>query len=452
MKKLPIILAACAAFGALISCDNTSKIGQSIVQDKIDIIIDSAFTVTGNSIKTERVQSRTITQLFGKIDAPGFAKMQSDIVTQFLSSSTIGTEGLKPENVDSLVLYLYVKKGGFIGDSISPMGIEVYRLNKNLPSPIYSDFDPAGYYDENDMLGSTIYNLCNESQDTIVNGSTEIRVPMPRSLGQELLQAYIDNNSNFSSPTAFVDNVFKGVYIKNSFGSGRLACSSSTMMTLFFHYYEEDSLIHASGNYFAVTPEIITNNDVNIDLSPEINAMVSDGENIVVAPAGLEVSTRFPAPEIMASYKSPAHGLHVLNTVSFVVPAQGIVNDFGISMPSDLLMVLTKDKEKFFEENLLPDNVTSFQATYNSAIGGYDFGEMREYILKLLEKETITPDDYTFTIMPIYAEYESSNNYYGQTVQTLVSVAPYMSQPVMAKLDLDKAKIKLTYSTQEIEK
>lgn len=76
--------------------------------------------------------------------------------------------------------------------------------------------------------------MANVSRDTTISGGIEIAVELPKSLGQELYQAYLDNKANFSSPSAFVDNVFKGIYIKNTFGSAasfappQPSCRSST--------------------------------------------------------------------------------------------------------------------------------------------------------------------------------------------------------------------------------
>lgn len=454
MKKAYIVSVLAAALVAFGSCDKDSQIGQSIVQDEVNVIVDSSFTVTGASIAIEKVQSRTVSQLLGRIDAPGYGKLESSIVTQFMPSSSLANSSVKAADIDSIMLYMYMASGEYVGDSISPMGLEVYRLTENLPSPIYSDFDPTGYYNPDEVLASTIYNVANVSRDTTIAGGVEIAVELPKWLGRELYQAYLDNKSNFSTPTSFVNNVFKGIYIKNSFGSGRLIRSTSTMMSLFYHYYEEDSLIHGTGNYFAVTPEIITNNDLTFDISPEIESRVAAGQQIVMGPAGLEVSVTFPVPDLIAAYNKQTSNLKVLNSLSFSVPGEAIDNKFSFGVPSYLLMVLSKEKDKFFANNQLPDNVTSFYATYDAVSGTYDFGQMRKYLSDLLKKDTIDESDYTFTIVPVSAVFETNNNssyYYGSsTSQTLTMMTPYMASPVMCRLLLDSAKIKLTFSTQSI--
>lgn len=452
MKKALLSAALCAAMiaPAFTGCNDASSIGSSIVQDAIAVVVDSGFTLTGRSIATERVQSRTTSQLIGRIDAKGFGRLSSDVVTQFMPASQIETDGVSVENIDSLMLYMLMRTGEFVGDSVTPMGLEVYRLSRSLPSPIFSNFDPSDYYTAGDLIGSTVYNVARASADTLVSGGVEIAVKLPKELGRELFQAYKDNPDNFSSPSAFAENVFQGIYIRNSFGSGRLVNTTATMMSLFYHYYEKDSVIYDSGNYFAVTPEIITNNDISLEISPDIMQRVDAGENIVMAPVGLEVELQFPTREIIQAYKSHSNSLTVLNSVQFTLPAAAIANDYGFSTPKYLLLTLKSERDEFFAQNKLPDEITSFYAEYSESAGGYFFGDMRAYIDKMLEKDTLQPEDYTFTVMPVNAQFESSSSYYSSE-EVLVFMMPYMSAPVMATLDLDKAKIKLIYSTQTLE-
>ena len=188
MKIKSIIACALAAATFISSCDdNESNIGSSIIEDRISITVDSTFTITGRSVANSAVQSRTLLQLLGRIDAAGYGALSSDVVTQFMPS-------------------------------ITPMGIEVYRLNRDLPSPIFSNFDPAGYYDPSQKIGSLIYNASTLGEsDSLKNASYHtISVNLPRELAQEFFTAYKNDPSSFSSPSSFINRVFKGIYIRNS--------------------------------------------------------------------------------------------------------------------------------------------------------------------------------------------------------------------------------------------
>lgn len=454
LKAKSLLAMAATACLAIYSCNDTSEIGNSIVQDKIAVTVDSTFTVTGQSKLIERIQSRTTSHLLGRISAKGYGSLQSDVVTQFMPSSELSTVGTDVNDIDSLVLYMLVRSGEFVGDSLAPMGLDVYRLNKTLPSPIYSDFDPEGYYDPT-PLASTIYNVAAQSADTVTSAGVEIKVRMPLELGKELYGAYLRDPAAFSTPTAFADKVFKGIYIKNSFGSGRLVRVTSTLMSMYYktHGENNDTIINKVGHYFAVTPEIITNNDIKVNVSDELMKRVDNGEALVMGPAGIETQIRFPAPEIIASYNSSASKIKVLNTVTFSVPGEKIDNSGDFAMPMYLLLVLSKEKDNFFANNSLPDNKTSFYATYSSSTGTFDFGDMRTYVQSLIDKGDITEEDYTFSIVPVSAAFETNNNnyYYGTTSQTLSMLTPYAASPALGKLNLDKAEIKLTYSTQTVD-
>lgn len=457
--------------GWLASCESDSTIGSSIVEDRITVSVDSSFTVSGHSAEIGKVQSRTISQLIGRINAKGFGQLSSDVVTQFMPAAQLDAEYLTVDGIDSLMLIMSVVKGEFVGDSVAPMGLNIYPLTRQLPSPIYSDFDPTDYYDANTLLASTVYNLSDNSAGVInKDGTTKIKARLPKSLARKLYTEYRERPQTFQSPTAFAE-FFPGLYIENSYGGGRLTRVTSTLMTLYYHYNittsaGRDSTVVKAGNYFAVTPEIITNNNISLRISPDIQQRVDQGEAIVLAPTGLEVNMRFPAPEIIAAYKANGSPVKVLNSLTFSVPGSAIPNDDDIQAPRYLLMVLESKKAEFFSKNALPDNITSFYATYNSTTGTYDFGEMRSYILDLMAKDRITEDDYTFSITPVSATFETSSaassSYYGyyygygygygQSSQTLSMLTPYVAAPVMGRLYLDRAKIKLTFSTQTIAK
>lgn len=462
-KTSLLIMATIAALGAALgSCNDNSTIGSSLVQNSIEVIVDSSFTVSGHSVPMESVQSRTVAQLLGVFNAPGYGRMESNVVTQFMPASRLCSSEVTVEDIDSLVLYMYVFDGEYVGDTLAPMGLEVYRLEETLPSPIFSDFDPTGYYNPDKPLTSIIYNVSKRDAkligDTVAEGLMEIKAKLPVELGRELYGAYLENPKNFLSPTAFNDNVFKGLYLKNSFGSGRLVRSSTTEMVMYYHHYyaDQDTTIHGFGQYFAVSPEVVTNNDVTVQISDDLQARADQGEAIVAAPVGMEVKMRFPAPEILAKFAADPNSLKVLNTLSFTVPARVIENEYGFGLPTYLLMVLEKDRNTFFANNKLPDNKIAFYAKYDSETSIYNFGDMANYFSDLVTRqaagEEITEEDYSFVIVPVLATFETSGNSYYGTTEELSTITPYMAAPVLGRLLLDQSKIKLTYTAQQISK
>ena len=139
------IVSSIAAAIALSSCDDsTSTIGSSLVTDRSEIVIDSVFTITGSTTVNNDLPSRTTTQILGSLDAKEYGRFSSEFVTQFMPALKLDTTGVSINDIDSIRMYLFYLKGDFTGDSIVPMGLKVYPLTKQLPSEIYSNFDPTG--------------------------------------------------------------------------------------------------------------------------------------------------------------------------------------------------------------------------------------------------------------------------------------------------------------------
>lgn len=457
MKRFLALPAAALLLG-IAACEETSTIGSSIAEDNISVVIDSSFTVTGRTVETGAVQSRTLTQLLGRIDDADFGSLSSSVVTQFMPASTIDTEGITDENIDSLLLVMRMSKTAFTGDSVVPMGIDVYRLSGLLPSPIYSNFSPADYYDPSRKLGSAVYSMSAIGQSDTVAASPYrfITVKMPRSLGLELFHAYKDNPANFNDPDAFIRNVFPGVYIANSYGKGRISRVTKTVMSLFYHKVvknettQKDSTVYYQGNYMAVTPEVITNNNISLTMSDNINSMLNQGKDLIVAPAGLEVEFTFPASQIISKYNSKKGQSSVINKLSLTIPADTIANPDGIPAPPYVLMVLASKKDEFFANNQLPDGVTSFYAAYDRYNHCYSFPSLRSYLLDLMKKDEITPADVDFRLCPVQVEFETTGSSYWNYGTTESSLVPYVQGPAMVKISLKDAKISFTYSNQTI--
>lgn len=452
--KLSRIFIGLLLTASVVACEETTSIGESLIQDELSIIIDSTFTVTGRSIDNERVQSRTVRQLLGRIEAKGYGNFTSDFVTQFMPAAAIDTAGITIDDIDSLKLVMRIATGDYTGDSIVPMGLNVYRLDRQLPSPIYSDFDPKDYYSESALLGSSLYTASALGvTDTITKLKyREVSVKMPHTLARDMYTRYKTNPETFNSPDAFAE-WFPGVYVSNTYGAGRVMDFSATTMVMYYHrdtkYNDRDTTYYYETPYFATTPEVITNNNISFAISPELKQRAAAGESLIVAPAGMDVEITFPGREIVRKYRQDKGNIAVINTLTFELPTEKIENAYGIEAPEYLLMVLKSKKNEFFANNDIADNRTAFLAPYTRATGTYSFNSMRDYITDLLDKETISDEDVTFILTPVSVTTEAIASNGSQTIQ-ITGIYPYIGKPSMIKLLLDKAKIKLTYSNQSV--
>ena len=472
MKQFINVILAAAVLLALYACTDET-IGVSITDSVSSIIEDSSFVITGHSVRNDRVQMRTSTKMLGALHADGFGSLNAEAVTMWMPAASIDTAGVTVDMIDSCRLKLRLPyRDGFTGDSLAPMRLNVYRLNQALPSPIYSDFDPTGYYDSDELLASESYSPSSgwiEISNSYVTGTSlldtvrVISVPMPVELGRELFSTYVEDPSKFSGPKAFAD-VFPGIYIRNSYGSGHLLNIKATELDVYYrkHGYKDDgtdTVYSQAQSYLASTPEVVSNNIIRYDIDDAITSMVSAGQAMIVAPAGYEVQVRFPIQDIIDKYQANiGNNQAVINSLSLELPVSVPATQYNIQPPTYLLMVKTSKKDQFINGDSLTNNKDSFYAIYSASSKTYYFTGLRNYIINIINNQggIATEDDFNFTITPVDVTnytYSSSYSYYygGGTTSTVTKISPMVSRPAIARLLLDKAKIKMTYSKQIVD-
>jgi len=412
-----VILAAAVLLG-LHSCTDET-IGVSITDSVSSIIEDSSFVITGHAVPNDRVQMRTTTKMLGDLSASGFGRITASAVTMWMPAAKIDTTGITAQSIDSCRLRLRLpSSGGYTGNAQAPMRLNVYRLNKPLPSPIYSDFDPTGYYDSNDLLatepysptsgwlevGTSTYQGTTTVQDTV----RVISVPMPVELAQEVYNAYVNDPAAFLSPRTFAD-IFPGIYITNSYGSGHVLNIKATELDVFYHRHvvlndttEVDSAFNQT--YLASTPEVVSDNIIRYEIDDAIKQMVNAGEAIIAAPAGYEVQLRFPIQDIIDKYKANVgNNQAIINKLSLTLPVSVPETEYNIQPPTYLLMVKTSQKDNFINGDSLVNNKDSFYAVYDASTSSYVFTGLRDYVLNIINNQggIATEDDFNFTVTPV---------------------------------------------------
>lgn len=465
-RTLNVLFAIAMLLGAYSCTDET--IGSSTIDTRLTIIEDSSFTITGHAESNTSLLSRTSLQLLGALKSKGFGTLTSQVVTEFMPALGVDTANTSVDMIDSCKFILRLPSvGAFTGDTLSPMRINIYKLNKQLPSPIYSDFDPTGYYNESDLLGSAPYSVSSAkiiSQYDVTSNSyyyhREVEVPAPKELAKDLYNKFVNEPETFRTPSNFT-KYFPGVFISNSFGSGRVMNFTDTELRVYYRKKiatdTTDTIISVNQSYMASTPEVLNNNIIKLDVDASIKSMVDNGDAIVMAPAGYEVHARFPIQDIISYYKSnTTSGISVINQLEMELPIEKIETEYDIAPPKYLLMVKTSMIKDFVAGDSLTNSKDSFYAIYDSSEKKYYFSGMRDYILDILNNKggVASEDDINFTIVPMdittFTDTSSSYYYYYQSnpVATVTNIAPQVSVPAIARLKLDKAKVKITFSKQ----
>ncbi len=455
MRNHFIVMAACAMLLATASCID-ENIGSTLADNRTAIIEDStSFTITGSTIANHHLRSRSSKQLIGIVNSPGYGTLTSDVVTQFIPSIKLDDNNVTAETIDSCQLSMYITAGDFTGDSIVPMRMTAYGLTKQLPNPIYSDFDPTGYYDPSEPLGSATYSATALQQSDTVQKQSFRRVvlPLPKEMARAIFTEYKENPSTFDKPSTFAQ-FFPGLYLTNTYGQGHVMNFMTTQFEVFYHTTEKSDTT-LTQVYMTATPEVVYNNNIKLTLDPAVQQMIDNGEALVMGPAGLETSMRFPIQEIIDMYRAKtSSGLAVVNDLELTLPIEEVPNKWGVAPPSHLLLVKTAKKDAFFEADTLTNNKDSFYAAYDPVTRSYTFSGMRNYILDILKNKygVATDEDIFFTLTPIdITTYTNQANYYSTATTTVTKIAPAISKPSIAKILLKKAKIKVVFSRHFIE-
>lgn len=447
-------------------------IGTSISDIHSAVIEDTSFVITGVSVRNQHLRSRSSIQLIGKVSAEGYGTLTSDVVAQFMPTTAIDTVGVHggADWIDSCFLVMRVSPSDVIGDKMAPMRMSVYKLTKQLPNPIYTDFDPTGYYNTDELMGSVAYSASDMTLMTeyTSSGSSvsyyEIKVPVSVNYARDFFNEYKSNPSTFKSPVAFA-SYFPGIFIKNSYGEGHVMNFYDVEFVSYYRKFQNidettDTIYPAEKqSYMAVTPEVVYNNDIFLDAAPSVLSMIANGDAIVMGPAGYEVQANFPIQEIIDRFKADSKdALSVINNLTLEIPVSEITNKYGIAPPQYLLMVKESYRDTFFDKDELTNNKDAFYAEYNDQENSYVFSGLRDYLLDIINNKggIASESDMKFVIMPIdvtkYTNTSSSYYYYTSSAssEVVTKIAPAVSRPCMAKLNLNEAMIKLTYSKQTL--
>ena len=504
LKLLAAPLLGLAAGAVFASCeDKVSTVGSDLANGEVQIALDSLIwdgseqniyrgdkkhlvvcpKLSYSTVFDDAVDSRSTTNLIGRISVPEYGDLNCSFVSQMLSTTSLDIpDSIPVSQVDSMKMVLYVPRGALTGDSLAPQQLKVFRLTKSLPSDIDNRFDPTGYYDPKNPLGTRSFTLSALGMsDSLYTHKTliNIEIPLSREMAVETVNAYRDDkiNSIFKWPQTF-EKYFHGIYVEPSFGRGCVANIVQSRFVIFYNYKETkiettddkttttvNTKVGTAG-VFASSPIVLNSNNISFKPSENLKTLASDNDALITTPGGYRVNFRFPAKELLDIYRQSQSKLAVVSDLTLSIPAEEIKNDYGLTPPPYLILVRTSKLKEFLASNSLPDNKDSFYAEYNSKIQRYTFSSMRNYMLRIIE-EGVKDEDIDFTIIPANLEFEeeqSSNSYYNplyslyygysnsssSAKKYLTKCTPYILNPTMCKLHMDQARTIFVYSQQQM--
>lgn len=440
MKIRSLILGLMLITGLMSGCnDDINYVGGTIQPDKdrVDVAVDS-FMMTASTIKLDSIYSKSSSGFLGQFYDPQFGEYKADFICQFYCQEDFKfRETPKDGKIDSVQLFIYYDS--YIGDSLSPMRVDVYPVVKSLEKNYYTNINPLDYADTKTSLGGqayTPYHLNSASKDSV-------KIDLNTELGQKIYDETINNPASFKNQNAF-NEFFRGIYVTNTYGMGNALKVTGTILSLYYSYDAtttgsdgKDSAYVAKGaEFFIVTDEVIQMNRMN---SYGLEELLQPNEEYTYlkTPAGVCTRLVMPGKEIHERI-----GNRTINNVPLSIQAMPQSDwEYASEAPGYLLLLPEDSLITFFEKNKTADLKTSFTAQYDNKLKTYKFSN----IARLLQahNENNPEEDLNLLLVPVTVTSSSTS-----TSSSSSSSISHWQKPsgVVLRKDPEVMKLKVTTS------
>ena len=380
--KLRLFTAIAFTAMAIISCnEDTETIGSSLTghTDQLEMST-GVFHAISRSIFADSVYARS-SNYIGKIKDPETgAYVKSEFMTQFNmlenyrmpeKSKILGSYA-NDVAADSCEIFLYFNKSESYGDSLTPVKLDIYELNKPMSDmrQYYSNFDPKGegYVRTNDLVKSHVFTMANL---TLKGGTDVARICLNDSYtdkngktynnyGTHIMRNYYEHPEYFKNSYTFIHNVCPGFFFEVNDGLGVMAKLVEISMNVYFHYQGDTTVYYGVMN-MAATPEVLQTTKITNDQKALARLVADESCTYLKTPAGIFTEVTLPIEEISQSHI----GDSLLSaSLSFLRQNSKIQdNDYLLQTPKTILMVQKDSLHSFFEQERLYDQISSYSAT-----------------------------------------------------------------------------------------
>ena len=381
MSSFKTVLLFLGVIAVLSACEEPEGIGLEVLPDGeemplawVDTFTVEARTVYDDSIATANLAS---TYLIGDFGDPIFGRVQSQLYTQFLLSSSDVNFGTNPI-IDSVIINLAY--AGAYGNTDKLKGMQkfgVYKLDQTVELN-----DTVTYYSTNehvigDLIGQTEFRPDLYS-DVIIGDDTiplppSLRFNLDNSFGQEIL-----NSTNLISNDAFLTE-FKGLSIKpeytsitSGFGSILYFNMVSGYSRIEMHYHNDEDTLRFD---LLINEDCATHTEFNHEFESTIDAAVVDstvtGANrlYVQSMAGAKMKLDIPYLRNLNDL-----GIVAINKAELVLPIdETVITEYG--SPNSLQVTAIN------EEGTSEFIVDFFEGSSHYG-GAYD-GDNNEYVFNI---------------------------------------------------------------------
>ena len=459
MNSKPLLVALSLGLAILSGCsDDLNLVGPTIQpsKDRMPVYVDT-FQMQATTLLMDSVYARTTNGLLGEFYDPLYGNVKSDYICQFYCPEDFQFRKT-PLNgeIDSVNFKIMYQDGDWVGDSLVPMRVEVFEINKEPEKNFYTNFDPEDYCDMQQSLGAQTYTAYDNSvSDSVRNSSTTEYIPtvtvrLPKELGQRFYDESVNNPKTFSNQDDF-NKFFQGLYVTNTYGSGNILKVSYSSISIYYRYVVtgsqgQDSIAHYSETFYVTKEVLQLNRFKNTDLTSLLQP--DDSITYLKTPAGVYTQLTIPAREIAEKI-----GDYAINNMPLTIKALPQENwKWALSAPDNLMLMPRDSLATFFINNKMEDSETAYRASYTSDTRSYSFGNIANLLQTHIENH---PDeDLVLLLVPVErvtaeSSYSSYYYYYYGTTQTYTSAINNYLLPSAVKLLKREEDMKVVVTTTD---
>ena len=448
MKKLMMAGIAMITI-AISSCDDTTTyMGNSLTSsiDKFSISADT-FKVYTHSIMADSILGRSSYSYLGCIKDPETGSyITGDYMTQFniLENASSGIfctqDKVTNHDADGQIIadscYIRIFVDDYMGDSLTAMKMKITELAKPMEENrlYYTNFDPdeQGYlrtdggiqksvmFSITDLTLSDSIRAINHSSDYYENITIPINEPYTdkegnsyNNYGTYLMRQYYSHPEYFKNSLTFRNNVCPGFYFQIVDGLGLMAEVERTQLVVYYQY--NDTLTGMSS--FNGTDEVLQTTHFT-SYRKNLEQLVADETcTYLKAPDGIFTEIQLPIDEIKMTHKADGSVVNHLNDTitqaKIVFHRMNEISDLSdeiLEEPDYLLMVMRDSLYSFFENRDLPNNITSYLATYSESKNTYTFNNISGLINKMFENKGKTENWDKVVLVPVQVTTSTSSS------------------------------------------
>jgi hypothetical protein len=408
-------------------------------EDKVNVF-DTILNLEAKTVKVDSLYlSRTINGLLGNFYDPNYGNINAEYICQYYPSIGFDTAHILDNKIDSVRLNIYYTS--YVGDSLIPMEVTVYPVNKALDDHFYTNVKPENYCDMSNPWGKKAYTAFDlavpDTERIKTTFYPNVAVDLPISVGEKILSIYKEHKG-FNDLEKFVE-LFPGTYVKSTFGTGNLLKVDITEIST---YYTRKYVSAATGNdtmsmsrsVLTVTGEVSQLNRIR---STNDEHLLQDNDSVmyIKTPAGIFPQITIPISTIVegigkrkfSSVKLKINACPKAENL-YALPFPGI-GTVATSLKTKLLLIEADSLKPFFENHQSSNSQTNFTTTYTASTATYNFDNISNLIQHAIDrtKPGEKTEDLQLLLVPIQVEFSQQSSgytYYDQEYGTEHHLSP----------------------------